>query len=153
MFYVLCSMFCISFVAQISSGAGADAFGSGDAIMSRLTTIASAPRITASRMKTARMLVAPSIPLTTGLTARPTSEAVVSKPKPAPLAPDGMTVVAAVYAAVVAAPIPRPNTAVGSVSHQALLVSRNPVTPIAATAHVAAMTDRPDRRCSRLPQR
>ena len=46
------------------------------------------------------MEVAPSNPLTIGLTASPTSDAVVSRPKPVPRTLAGMTAAAAVYAAV-----------------------------------------------------
>jgi hypothetical protein len=99
------------------------------------------------------MLVAPSSPLTIGLTASPTSDAVVSRPKPAPLAPAGMMPLAAVYEAVVAAPIATPKMAVGSASHQALPTIRKPATPQPATAQAVAMTRRAPPRRRSLPHR
>ena len=60
-------------------------------IISRVTTPASAMSATASRTNTARMLVAARKPLTIGLSARPTSDAVVRSPKPAPRAEAGIT--------------------------------------------------------------
>ncbi len=66
----------------------------------------------ASSRNTARMFTAARSPLAIGLNARPVSEAVVRRPKPAPRAVSGMTVPAAVYAAVVAVPIAIPNSMV-----------------------------------------
>ena len=54
------------------------------------------PAPTRSSTNTARRLVAPRIPLTIGLSARPVSEAVVSRPNPAPRAVPGITLLAAV---------------------------------------------------------
>ena len=55
--------------------------------------------------------VPPSSPATNGLLAMPTSDALVSTPKPVPCAPGGITLPAALYAAVIAAPMPMPNSA------------------------------------------
>lgn len=54
------------------------------------TTPASTTITAPSIANTARMLVAPSAPLSIGLTASAVSEAVVSSPNPAPPAPAGI---------------------------------------------------------------
>src|SRR3954454_48642 len=81
---------------HISSVAGAVAFATGATIINRDTNAASVASAMVSRTNTARMLVAPRMPLTIGLNASPVNDAVVSNPKPAPRPLAGMPPLAAV---------------------------------------------------------
>ena len=65
-----------------------------------------------------------------GLLAMPTSDALVSTPNPVPCAPAGITLPAALYAAVIAAPMPRPSS-VDAAHHHATTL---PLTPTIADA-------------------
>src|SRR5262249_24059688 len=75
------------------------------------TAAASALINARSTKNTARMLVPPSAPATNGLLAMPMSDALVRTPKPVPCAPAGITLPAALYDAVIAAPMPMPKIA------------------------------------------
>src|SRR5437868_14967742 len=92
------------------------------------------------------MDVAPSSPLTIGLSARPMSDEVVSRPKPAPRALAGITLPAAVYAAVMPAPIATPNTGAQPNSHRASRATPIQAAPAAASANASVVHPGGDRR-------
>src|SRR4051812_5083748 len=66
------------------SGTGSSATARAGPPPTRITTAASTASAAASSANTLRIELAPSSPHTTGLTAMPTSDAVVSRPNPAP---------------------------------------------------------------------
>src|SRR5262249_9672830 len=108
----------------------------------RHTTIAHPPMIARLTRNTARMLVPASSPATSGRTAIPVSDALVSTPRPVPCAPAGMTRPAALYDAVIAAPMPTPKRAAAPfISHTFPVAPRRPA-PRAAAAAPAAITGR-----------
>ena len=88
-----------------------------------------------------------------GLLAIPTRDALVSTPKPAPCAPSGMTLAAALYAAVIAAPTPIPSSTDATLITQTLADAANRSDPAAADAALPAITVRARKRCSSRPQR
>ena len=82
----------------------------------------------------------------------PTSEALVNTPKPAPCALAGITRPAALYAAVIAAPIPTPRMADAALIIQKLPVAPTSADPAAAVAEAPAITARAVKRRNSRPQ-
>src|SRR6185295_2115713 len=95
----------------------------------------------------------PRKPAKKGLLAMPTSDALVSTPKPVPCAPGGITRPAAVNDAVIAAPMPMPKIA--DAVHMIQKFPDRPSTPHPDAAHAAppAMTTRALYRRSSRPQK
>src|SRR6266545_8174262 len=105
------------------------------------------PRFTRN---TARMLVPPSAPAMNGLLAMPTSDALVSTPKPAPCARGGITLPAALYDAVIAAPIPAPTSVDATHMTHTRPDELSRPEPHPATTAPPAITTREAKRCRSL---
>ena len=89
-----------------------------------------------------------------GLLAMPTSDALVSTPNPVPCAPAGITAPAALYDAVIAAPMPRPNSADAAHINASRCRWRRPSpSRAAATAAPPAITTRVGKRFTSRPQK
>src|SRR5262245_30705078 len=99
------------------------------------------------------MLEPPRNPATNGLLAMPTSDALVSTPKPAPCAGTGITRPAAVYDAVIAAPTPRPSSVAATHSTQICPDAATSADPAAAVPAPPAITTRVGNRPSSLLQK
>ena len=113
------------------------------------TAAASAAMHDAGRRGTRRgSRVPPRNPAMNGLLAMPTSDALVSTPKPVPCAPAGITLPAALYDAVIAAPMPRPSSADAAHISQTLPLTPTSAEPAAATAAPPAITTRVGKRFS-----
>src|SRR5229473_5514952 len=120
-------------------------------VIVRRTAAATSAISATSTKNTIRIEVPPRNPATNGLLAIPTSDALVSTPKPAPCAPGGMTEPAALNDAVIAAPIPRPSsTDAVNMIQKCPERPRRPA-PAAASAAPPLMTIRPEYRFSSLP--
>src|SRR5882762_4555137 len=111
-------------------------------VMFLYTIAATIAIIARSTKNTVRIDAPPRNPAMNGLLAMPTSDALVSTPKPVPCAPGGITAPAALYEAVIAAPIPRPSsTDAAHITHREPDMPSSP-DPSAATAAPPQMTVR-----------
>src|SRR5690349_3724691 len=92
-------------------------------------------------------------PATNGLIAIPTSDALVRTPNPVPWAAAGMTVPAALYDAVIAAPMPTPNNADAVVMTHRFVEAPITTAATAAAAVPPTMTTRGEWTRINLPQK